>query len=71
MFNRVLQVRMVRNNRRNAEPTVDQTGPDFESKTQIVVDAVVKVAVMVGIGIACFVVLDTGRQVAVERAHKA
>lgn len=52
----------------NQEPT--DTMEDLDEKADLVLHKVERLLVKVGIGIAIFVVLDTGRQVAVAKANK-
>ena len=66
--NRSIQVRMVKAEEVD-EDVVEKVGT-FEIKAEVVADQVQSVLMTVGIGILTYVVADTLRQVAIERAKR-
>ena len=69
MFNRTLQVDVVKKGT-NVPATVESNDIDFESKITIVVDAVERGIMNIGLLVGAYVVLDTVRKVAIESAKK-
>ncbi len=70
MRNRVLQVKMVKNENKNAAPQTDQTDSHFEGKTAIIGAHLLAAVEKIGKGVIVYVLVDTVRQVAVARASK-
>lgn len=68
MFNRVLQVRWVKNPRKQAQPDVKET--EVEGKTAILAHSFTKSILTVVVGGCAYVALDTARQVLVAQANK-
>lgn len=69
MFNRALQVRMVKNPRAEAEKE-DTTENLYEGKAAIIAYTTDRVVKKVAVAALVYVVLDTARQVLVTRAAK-
>jgi hypothetical protein len=68
MFNRKLEMRVVKDKNPTKEPvTFDQT---FEGKTEIIGDTIDKLIRKAGLFCLGFIVLDTTRQVLVAKASK-
>lgn len=69
MFNRVLQVRLIKNaTAKNTTPDVKET--ESEGKTAIIAASLIHGIRIVVAGVGAYVVLDTVRQVLVAQATK-
>lgn len=70
MFNRDLQVKLVKKEK-TAPTTPDVKETETEGKTAIIAASLVKGISLGVVGVGLYVILDTGRQVAVAIATKA
>jgi len=68
MFNRALQVKMVKSSKNETPPVPSED--KFVARTTIVAYAAKQVAQEIGSAVVAYVVLDTIRQVLVARASK-
>lgn len=68
MFNREIQVKMVKKTKNETE--VDTTDSHFEGKAAIISNAVDNGLKRIGIAIVSYVLVDTVRQVLVAKASK-
>ena len=66
--NRSLQVKMVKNDD-EATDVVEEVG-SFEIKAEVVADQIKSVLLFIGGGVLTYVIADTLRQVAIERAKR-
>lgn len=69
MFNRVLEMKMVKKDKKTTPP-VNQFDVTLEGKTAIIADAADRIVKKVTIGAVAYVALDTARQVLVALARK-
>ncbi len=70
MRNRVLQVKMVKNENKNEPPKADQNDKHFEGKAAIIGAHLLSAVEKIGKGVVIYVLVDTFRQVAVAKAKK-
>ncbi len=70
MLNRALQVKMVKNEKKNSAPQTDQTDSHFEGKAAIIGAHLLTAVEKIGKTVVVFVLVDTIRQVAIAKAQK-
>jgi len=70
MFNRAIQVKMVKTDKK-AAPAVAKSDQDFEQKAVIATALAERVVKKAALGVAGYVVLDTFRRVLVTLAEKS
>ncbi len=68
MFNRVLQVKMVKKDKTETPTSVQSD--EFEGKAAIIGQHLKDIVEYIGVAVVCYVALDTIRQVAVANAKK-